>query len=90
MSVLNFRLSLMTSLNVFNLGENYMVVDAIFNQLFESKHDVYAEDEFSVDGELIYSLPPLDEVWLSEPEDHDRREKMHAQHCRHEEHLNCC
>ena len=39
-----------------------MVVDAICNQLFESNQDVYAEDKFSVDGELIYSPPPLNEV----------------------------
>ena len=43
---------------IFSLGDNDMVVDAIFNQLFESNEDVYAEDEISVDGELIYSTAP--------------------------------
>ena len=48
-----------------------MVADAICNQLFESICDVYAEDEFSVDEELLLSL---DVVWPSEPKCSDRRE----------------
>ena len=66
---------------VFSLGYNNIVVDAICNQLFENNWDIYDEDEFSVDEELIYSLPPLDEVGLSEPE----HEKMQAQCCQNEE-----
>ena len=53
---------------IFSLDDNDMIVDAICNQLFESNWDIYAEDEFSVDEELIYSLPPLDDVRLSELE----------------------
>ena len=41
-----------------------MVVDAICNLLFESNQDIYDENKFSVDGELIDSPPPSDEVWL--------------------------
>ena len=70
---------------IFSLGDNDMVIDTICNQLFESNWDVNAEDEFSVDGVLIYSPPLLDEVWLSEPEHQDRREKMHTQCHQHEE-----
>jgi hypothetical protein len=33
------------------------------------------EEEYDDDGVLIYTLPPLDEVWLSGPE---RRERRHA------------
>ena len=47
---------------IFSSGDNEIFVDAICNQLFESHWDIYAEDEFSVDGELIYSLPTIDEV----------------------------
>ena len=43
---------------VFSFGKNDMVVDAICNKLFEHNQCVYAEDEFSVDEELIY-FPPL-------------------------------
>ena len=53
---------------VFSLDDNDIVVDAFCNQLFENNQDIYAEDELNVDRELIYSPPPLDEVWLSEPE----------------------
>ena len=49
-------------------GENNTVFDAICNLLFKSHWDVYAKDEFSVNGKLIYFMPPLDEVWPSEPE----------------------
>ena len=39
-----------------------------------------------MDEELIYSQPPLDVVWPSEPEHKDRREKIQAQCCWHKEH----
>ena len=42
---------------------------------FRVFQELVAEDEFSVNGELIYSPPPLDEVWLSEPEHQDKRER---------------
>ena len=48
-----------------------MIIDAICNLLFESNWDIYAKDEFSVDGELIYSPLHFNEVWLSEPEHQD-------------------
>ena len=69
----------------FSSGDNDIVIDAICNQLFKSNHDVYAEDEFIVNGEFIYFLPFLDVVWLSEPELQDREEKMHAQCHQYEE-----
>ena len=56
---------------VFSSGENDMVVNAICNYLIESNQDVFAEDEFSVDGKY--------EVQLSEPEHQNRREKMQTQ-----------
>ena len=39
-----------------------------------------------MDGELIYSLPSLDEVCFSQSEHHDQKEKMQAQHHQQEEH----
>ena len=51
-----------------------MVVNVICNELFGSNGDLYANDEFSVDGETIYSPSPLDEVWLSKPEHWDRKD----------------
>ena len=38
----------------FSSDENDMVVDTIFDQLFEINQDVCAEDEFSVGGELRF------------------------------------
>ena len=65
---------------VFRSSENYTLVDVICNQLFESNWD-----EFSAEAECIYSYPPSDEIWLSEPEPWDRKEKTQAQCNSHEE-----
>ena len=58
---------------VLTSGENDIVFNTICNQLFESNLDFYDENEF-----MIYSPPPLDEDYLSEPEHWDRKEKMQA------------
>eukprot|EP00956_Cyclotella_meneghiniana_P021235 scaffold38333_cov66-Cyclotella_meneghiniana.AAC.1 len=42
-------------------------------------------EEYDDDGILIYSPPPLDEVWLSKPERRERRHELekqrNTQHC---------
>ena len=48
-------------------------------KIWEDGHERYAEDEFDADGELIYTPPPLDEVWLSQDERHERRERLAQQ-----------
>lgn len=45
-----------------------MMVDSSCNQLFENNCDLYAENLFNADRELIFSHPFLDEIWLFEPE----------------------
>ena len=57
---------------VFSSGENDAVVDTISNFLWDNNRELYVEEEFDEDGNLIYEPLPLDKVWLSEPE---RREK---------------
>jgi hypothetical protein len=64
---------------VFRSGDNDPVVDEICNNLFEYNRDVYAEDEFDSDGNLVYRPPPLDEVWLDESERRDRRDRLRRQ-----------
>ena len=44
--------------------------NAVCNLLWNTSRDIYAEDEFDDDGNLIYSPPPLDEVWLNEEDHH--------------------
>ena len=46
---------------------------------------MYAEPEYNLDGDLIYEPPPLDEVWLTEPDRCDRKEKLRDQRIRREE-----
>ncbi len=46
-----------------------MLSDDICNPLFDSNCDVcFYEDKFPSDDPFVHHLPPLDEVWLSEPE----------------------
>ena len=76
----------MTTFNHFSSGDNNMVVDAI--SIHCSKIIKIAEDEFGVDGELIYSLLSLEEVLLSDLECQDRRENIPA-HCRQNNKCQC-
>ncbi len=48
---------------------NDALLDDICNHLFDSDCDFYIYDnEIISDDPLVYHPPPLDEVWLSEPE----------------------
>ena len=60
-------------------GEADEVVDTVCAKLFENSRDWYVEEEHDENGELIYSPPPLDEVWLTEPERRSRREELSRQ-----------
>ena len=59
---------------VFSSGDNDTVVDEICNNLCEFDRDVYAEDEFDVQRNLVYPTPPLDEVQFDESERRDQRD----------------
>ncbi len=53
---------------VFSTG-NDALLDDICNHLFDSDRDFYLyDDEITSNDPLVYHLPPLDEVCLSEPE----------------------
>eukprot|EP00804_Cyclotella_cryptica_P001027 CCRYP_008338-RA/>CCRYP_008338-RA protein AED:0.69 eAED:0.69 QI:0/0/0/0.5/0/0/2/0/219 len=76
---------------VFHDGKSSEELDKICDQLFVESRDCYVEEEFDKDGILIYRPPPLDEVWLSEPELCERKnelEKQHERTCRHQDDLN--
>ena len=70
---------------VFSAGCDQATEDAIFEQLFEDSRDLYVEPECDDDGELVYQPPPLEEVWLSEPERRERQERLRQQRVRHED-----
>ena len=67
---------------VFNDGMDKHVVDAICNNLWNNNRELYAEEEYDEDGMLVYQPPPLDEVWLSEPERRDRKNRLCKQQTR--------
>jgi hypothetical protein len=64
---------------VFNDGKASEELDRICNELFVNSRECYAEEEFDEDGILVYRPPPLDEVWLSEPERRERRKSLDSQ-----------
>ena len=43
-----------------------MIPDVLVNDLFENCYGEFGEVERDASGEIIYRLPPLDEIWLSE------------------------
>jgi hypothetical protein len=64
---------------VFNDGKTSAELDKICAELFITSREYYVEDEYDEDGILIYKPPPLDEVWLSEPERRDRHKALEEQ-----------
>ena len=64
---------------VYSAGADDEVVDAICKDIFENSRDWYVEPEYNEDGVLVYEPPPLDKVWLSEPEQRERKERLRRQ-----------
>ncbi len=66
---------------LFSAG-NDILIDDICNCLFNSDQDMYFhDDEFISHYPLVYHLPPLNEVWLSEPEYRAWRQELEEHHC---------
>jgi len=61
------------------LGEDDELTEEICNNLFETNRDWYVEEEYDESGELVYSPPPLDDVWLTEPERREQKECLSRQ-----------
>jgi len=70
---------------VFSSGVDDGVVDSICYRLFESNQDIYVDPEFNFNGELVYSPPPLDEIWLTDPERRERIDKLRDQRIQNED-----
>lgn len=64
---------------VFHNGKTSEELDLICDSLFANSRECYAEEEYDDDGILVYKPPPLDEVWLSEPERRERRVELEKQ-----------
>jgi hypothetical protein len=68
---------------VFNDGKSLEELDKICAKLFVNSEELFVKDEeYDDDGILVYKPPPLDEVWLLEPERHERWHKLDKQHKR--------
>ncbi len=58
------------------------MLDDIYNHLFDSDRNFYLyDDEVTSDDPLVYHPPPLDEVWLSEPERWARCLELEERRC---------
>ena len=64
---------------VFSGGKSEEEMDKTCQKLFDGERETYIEEEYGSDGVLIYEPPPLDEVWLSEPEHRDRQNALRRQ-----------
>ena len=54
-------------------------------QILESNQDYYIEEMYDMNGELVYIILPLDELWLDETENCSCKEKLEKQqHTIHE------
>ena len=73
MPSLDFMLSLRTLFKMSTSGEDNMVVNSFYNQLFESNHDLHAEDESMQVRDLIYCHSPMDEILLFESDNQSRK-----------------
>eukprot|EP00956_Cyclotella_meneghiniana_P020859 scaffold37342_cov71-Cyclotella_meneghiniana.AAC.1 len=69
---------------VFHDGKSDDQLQKLCNDLFANNRDCYVEEEYDEDGVLLYTPPPLDEVWLSEPERCERRHALDKQRIRTE------
>jgi hypothetical protein len=66
-------------------GDNDPIVNSICNGLFERNRELYIEDEFDADDNLIYSPPPLHNVWLNETGHRQGKKDLIWQRCRNED-----
>ena len=49
---------------VFSSGVNNALIDSICKKKYGSSCKIYATNEYYAHNNLVYKLPPLDEVWL--------------------------
>ena len=63
---------------------NDAINNAICDILWQTDREIYAEDEFDADGELIYTPPPLDDVWLSADDRAEKKVRLRRQSIRQE------
>lgn len=61
---------------IFNDGTSSVELDRICNELIVISRDCYVEEEYDYDGILIDKPPLLDEVWLSEPGQHEMQQEL--------------
>jgi hypothetical protein len=57
-------------------GDNDLIVNSNCDGLFERNGELYIEDEFDADDNLIYTPPPLHDVWLDETGRHQGKEDL--------------
>jgi len=70
---------------VIRTGDNDPIVNSICDGLFERNRELYLEEEFDADDNLIYKPPPLHEVWLDEPGRRQGKEDLLRQRRRNED-----
>ena len=57
-------------------------IDGICDQLWDSAREHYVDAEYDEKGELVYTPPPLDDVWLSDKEKQHKLQNLREQAAR--------
>ncbi len=61
---------------VFQDSKSTKELDKICDKHFVNSRDCYMKEEYDEEGVLIYKPPPLDKVWLSEPEQQEHKVEL--------------
>jgi hypothetical protein len=48
------------------IGVDDLVIESIYNELFQLNRELFAKEELDEAGNILYQPPPLHEVWLDE------------------------
>ena len=71
--------------SVFSSGPDDAVINAICKDLYNTSRKVFATDEHDAHDNLVYTPPPLDEVWLDEEGREQHKLELRQQHKRNDE-----
>ena len=70
---------------VFSSGADNALINSICKKIYGTSCEIYATDEYDAHDNLVYKLPPLDEVWLDAEVCEQSKIELRQQRKRNEE-----
>ena len=68
---------------IFSTKLDNIALDKIFDEILQGSREWYSEEDYE-DGKLVYSTTLLHELWLTDPDRRDRKDKFMQQSWRAE------